>query len=563
MKRLLLLTLAASLSTLTTLAAGPSIASPGVYNSASYALAAFPNGGVAQGSIFVVFGSGLGPAAIAYNSSLPYQTTLSGTSVNVTVNGNPTACYMYYTSAGQIAAILPSTTPTGIGTITVTYNGATSPGAQITVVKNALGLFSLSQAGSGPAVIQGPNGAVNSFTSAFQPGETVTFWGTGLGPITGSDATTPPSGNLPGTTVTANIGGQNAVVQYAGRSGFAGEDQINVTIPSGVTGCYVPVYMTVNGVPSNFLSMSIANSGSVCSDADLYTSTDLQNVANGTGLRTGGVVLEQYALSISIPGIPISIPPEESEEGSGTFSKYPATTFLGSQGGLGNLAVSAGCMVFEYAGSSYADPVVPAGLDAGTQINVTGPNGTKPLTKGSLGNYSATFVAPSLSLTGSSTPPFLTPGAYTLDNGAGGADVGAFKVNITVPAAITWSNKSTVNTVPRTQPLTINWTGGAANALVYITGISPLAVNASTGNLLGAGQFQCVAPASAGTLTIPAAILSALPPSANISESGITVGGGIIIVSSQANVSPPPPSGLDVFLAGASSGDGKVGVTFQ
>ena len=33
-------------------------------------------------------------------------------------------------------------------------------------------------------------------TIAFQPGETVVLWGTGLGPITGSDATTPPTGNL-------------------------------------------------------------------------------------------------------------------------------------------------------------------------------------------------------------------------------------------------------------------------------------------------------------------------------------------------------------------------------
>jgi hypothetical protein len=103
---------------------------------------------------------------------------------------------------------------------------------------------------------------------------------------------------------------------------------------------------------------------------------------------------------------------------------------------------------------------------------------------------------------------------------------------------------------------------GAANALVYVVGDSPLGVNVATGNFLGAGQFVCVAPASAGTLTVPAAILSALPPSANISESGITVGGGVIIVSSSATTSATVP-GLDVFLTGASSGDGKVGVTFQ
>ena len=62
--------------------------------------------------------------------------------------------------------------------------------------------------------------------------------------------------------------------------------------------------------------------------------------------------------------------------------------------------------------------------------------------------------------------------------------------------------------------------------------------------------------------TVPAAILSALPPSANISESGISIGGGIIIVSS-STTAPATVPGVDDFSAGASSGDGKIGVTFQ
>jgi len=219
--------------------------------------------------------------------------------------------------------------------------------------------------------------------------------------------------------------------------------------------------------------------------------------------------------------------------------------------------------VYQFAGGSYSDPVQPPGLDAGPQINVTGPNGTKQLAKNSIGQYSAEFVSPSLNPLAPPPTKYLTPGTYTLDNGTGGVDVGAFKVNLTVPPAVTWSNKANVNTVTRSQPLTINWTGGAASALVYVVGESPLAVDATNGNFNGAGQFVCVAPASAGTLTVPAAILSALPPSANISESGITVGGGIIIVSSTTSTSATGVPGLDVFLAGASSGDGKIGVTFQ
>jgi len=561
MKTLFHLTLVISLSAAAALAAGASIASPGVYNSASYILSTFPNGGIAQGSIFVIFGSGLGPSTIAYNSNLPYQISLSGTSINVNVNLTSVPCLMFYTSAGQVAAILPSTTPLGTGTITVTYNGSTSAPAPIKVVKNALGLFTRNQQGSGPAVVQDSNSNYNSYLNAFQPGETVTFWGTGLGPISGSDATTPPPGNLPGTTVTANIGGQNAVVQYAGRSGYAAEDQINVTIPSGVSGCFVPVYFTVNGVTSNFVTIAVSGSGAICSDPNLFTSADLQNITNYQALRSGNIVLEQYSLAIS--GTPIPIAPEENENGTASFGSFTAATLLNSIGGLNpEVAISQGCMVYQYGtGESYVDPVLPKGLDAGPAINVTGPNGSKQIARTSTGTYATQFVAPTLG--GAVPTDFLVPGAYTLDNGAGGADVGPFKVSISIPPIVTWSNRSSISTVPRNQPLTITWTGGPANGDVYIGGISPLTANAATNSFSGAGTFICMAPSSAGTFTVPAAVLSALPPSATLSGPGYSIGSGIIVVNSEAGSSQTTVSGLDVFGAGASSGDGKIGISFQ
>ncbi len=162
--------------------------------------------------------------------------------------------------------------------------------------------------------------------------------------------------------------------------------------------------------------------------------------------------LDQIALAITIPGLPISVPPIENESGAGTFFKYDSATFLNSQGGLNTLAISAGCTIFQYSGSAYVDPILPPGLDLGPALNVTGPNGTKQMTKTATGEYSGTFSTPSLSLT---TPPtkFLTPGSYTVDNGTGGTDVGPFKASITVPTPVTWSNKSLVSNVPRSQPL--------------------------------------------------------------------------------------------------------------
>lgn len=560
MKTLVYMILVNALSAVLTLAAGPTIASPGVYNSASYVLSNFPNGGIAEGSIFVVFGSGLGPAAIVYNSSLPYQTSLGGTSVTVTVNGTNMQCLMFYTSAGQVAAILPSGTPVGTGTITVTYSGSISNAMPIKVVKNALGLFTRNQQGSGPAVVQDSNSNYNSYINTFQPGETVTFWGTGLGPISTSDGNAPPSGNLPGTTVTADIGGQNAVVQYAGRSGFAGEDQLNVTIPSGVSGCFVPVYFTVNGVTSNFVTIAVSSSGTICSDPNLFTTSDLQNITNYQAIRGGEIILEQYSLNIG--GIPITLAPEESEAGKGTFGSFDANTLLSSAGGLSpEIAISQGCTVYQFGtGESFVDPVLPQGLDAGPAINVTGPGGTKQIVRTSTGNYLTQFVTPTI---GGSPTDFLVPGNYTLDNGTGGTDVGPFKVNITIPPVVTWSNRSAVTTVQRNQPLTITWTGGAANGNVYIVGFSPLTSNASTNSFSGAGEFVCMAPASAGTFTIPAAVLSALPTSAILSGPGYSIGAGFIIINSNGGSTQITVPGLDVFGAGASSGTGKIGITFQ
>src|SRR5215472_5232344 len=124
--------------TLAALAATPHLsAQPTVTaaeNAASYLAPGLPNSAIAQGAIFVVYGSGIGPANTVV-APTPFQsTTLSNTSVAVTVGGNTMNAPMYYSSGAQVAALLPSNTPIGTGTITVTYNGQTSATAPITVV---------------------------------------------------------------------------------------------------------------------------------------------------------------------------------------------------------------------------------------------------------------------------------------------------------------------------------------------------------------------------------------------------------------------------------------------
>jgi uncharacterized protein (TIGR03437 family) len=553
MKATQLLTLAVCFGALNSLPAAPSIAALGVKNSASYANPGFQNGAIAQGSLFVVFGSGMGPSQIQYATSFPLPATLAGTSANVTVNGSTLPCVMIYTQDGQIAAILPSSTPVGTGTLTVTYNGSTSPTAPVTVAANSPGLFTRNQQGNGPAVVQDVNGNYNSFTNSFRPGQTVTFWGTGFGPISGEDAAPPPTGNLPGANVTAMIGGQTATVTYAGRSSYAGVDQINVTIPSGVSGCFVSVGLFVNGVASNFTSIAVSNTGNVCSDPNLFTSTDIQNVANGNPMRLGTALLSQFNVTGTLLGLPLKV---DYETGKSYYQTYTPANFLNSLTQLSDLAVSPGsCGVFQFSNGQFIDPVPATGLNAGAAINVSGGGTTMQMTNSVTGHYQGTFVTPNPL---SPPPPFLkSGGTYAVDNGSGGADIGAFKFNATLPPTITWTNKPSASTISRSQNLSITWSGGDPSSFVYVLGQSPIDTADETG-----AEFVCVAQNAAGGMTIPAAILSALPVSSNISEFGVTIPGGLLVVNA-TTITRATATGLDVFLVGTTTGDGKGAFTFQ
>ena len=66
---LLLLLLTLCFASATSHAQTPSIAADGIRNGASYTVAGLPNSGIAQGSIFVIFGDNLGPANIVQVSA--------------------------------------------------------------------------------------------------------------------------------------------------------------------------------------------------------------------------------------------------------------------------------------------------------------------------------------------------------------------------------------------------------------------------------------------------------------------------------------------------------------
>ena len=103
--------------------AQPNVPANAILNAASDAFVGLPNSSIAQGSIFTIYGTNLGPTSsppLAY----PLQTTLGGASVKVTSGGTTVNAIPVFVSPNQINAILPGSTPTGTANLTVTYNGA-------------------------------------------------------------------------------------------------------------------------------------------------------------------------------------------------------------------------------------------------------------------------------------------------------------------------------------------------------------------------------------------------------------------------------------------------------
>lgn len=533
-----------ALSMLLTIGASAQPTITTVASSATYLPPGLPDSGLAQGSIFVVFGSNLGPTTLAQVQAYPLATSLSGTSVTVTVGGAATPCLMVYTSAGQVGAILPSTTPAGSGTVTVTYNSQTSGTLPVTVVASNFGIYTIGQNGTGPAVVTNTKYGVITLTAPAKPGDPVILWGTGLGPYSG-DETEPPNETNMNVNAKVYVGDEPATISYEGRSSSPGLDQINFTVPTGLSGCYVPIAVVINGIVSNFASMSISADGSTCSDPAGLPSTAINEVVNNGSLKVGFIELQKIAFSATVPILGATNIKEDY--GAAYFYNFNDQALLASRG-LSSISSFNSCTVLICSNSDTCVPDnsalnVPQ-ISAGSQITITGPQGTAtlPLAANRVGEFHGPLG--SSTVVGSGTD-FLQPGSYTASNGTGGSVVGAFTADLTIGNPLTWTNQSTVsaqNSIDRTQDLTINFSGGASGDYVAILG-------SSTANAPGQDvtvTFVCTAPVSAGTFTIPSFVLSALPESGKITLDGISGTGGFLLFGNYPLSNTFTAPGLDL-----------------
>jgi uncharacterized protein (TIGR03437 family) len=523
----------------------------GVMNALSFERSWAPNYGIARGAYFVVYGTNF--ASTAVYAGLPLPPTLGGVSVNVTVNGTTTQALMSFANSTQINAVLPSATPAGTGTFTVTTSAGTTAPSPIVVVDSAFGLltwnygsgavkgFDASVDASNPYVLFGCSGC-----PAVNPGDVLELYGTGLGPVP-NDAT----GVAVSPPAQVYIGGVAAAVQYSGRSGYIGEDQINVVVPAGITGCYVDVAVVTGNFASNFGTLPVAAKGSrTCTDSVTPIAASILNGITQNGSYTIGSVSVSQTTS---PGI-LGIGGGTTDRGSAGFLKY---TSINTDAYAGAFAFSSvgGCSVWSFTVSENSQSAPPpfqfTSLNAGQDVNITGPDGLIAMPLQTLDGID-TYSTPS----GESSFIPASGGSFAFDNGSGGSDIGAFKVSLQMAPPVTWSNMGSISTVTRSSGLMVNWTGGDPTTNVTITGVSIGSFGGSSTSFVAA-SFTCQAPASAGTFTVSPAVLLSLPPS--ISLEGISIS---TLSLSNVTAKTFTATGLDYGYASASFAN-SISVAYQ
>src|SRR5205809_5786301 len=89
----------------------------GVVNAGSRLPRTSTSSGIAQGSLFVVSGRGIGPADfLQANFPLPTTAGLGGVTIQAAVEGATVDAIMVYVAPNEVAALLPSQTPIRTGT---------------------------------------------------------------------------------------------------------------------------------------------------------------------------------------------------------------------------------------------------------------------------------------------------------------------------------------------------------------------------------------------------------------------------------------------------------------
>jgi uncharacterized protein (TIGR03437 family) len=478
----------------------------GVFNAASYVPAGLPHGPIARGSIFTLFGRALGPEQGVQVSSFPLGTTLAGVSIDVCQQSACIPAIPVFVQQGQVNAIMPSTAPLGAVSLRVTFNGQAGSFTSATVAAVSPGIFSINSGGYGPAVAQNflaaDNQPINSAAAPAKPGGILVLWATGLGAGLNADNVAPQADDLP-AALEIWVGGKPVTVKrYQGRAPCcSGLDQIVFDLPPDTpAGCYVPIQIRANGAAlSNSATIAVSADGSPCTDpfnaiSERFRQGGRLGLVSATRTNTLFNFIEEDAEATT-------------DFANATFRAIAASPYYFDP--TISLPPLGACTVHTARGDVLAGDALPGSrsstgeLDAGADVRFATVAITRPETGAP---YSGKLAS---SPQGPDLPTSLLGAALNVQ-GAGGADIGAFQLQLQPPASITLTARAGLAIVDRNAPLEVRWQGGdPARDVVIITGVAVnLPENAST-------QFVCTSDPSTGVFTVPAYILQALPVTRN------------------------------------------------
>ncbi len=496
--------------------AAPVVFANGVVNAASFLQPPAAGSGLAQGSLISIFGANLGPEA-GVSADFPLSNVLAGVSVEIqTAGGGVLAALPLFVSSTQINALLPSATPVGQNTLAVRRDGVASSLVPFTVVGSSFGLFVspgivVSAAAAQRFVSENETPVVTRQAPA-TPGETVVLWGTGLGPVDGSE-TAAPQATAIDTPIEVMVGQRSAAILYQGRSPCcAGLDQINIRVPDDApAGCFVPLWIAVRGsLYSNIATIPISQDGSACRETPAIP-TPLPGAAVGRLLLRRAVDVDDalHPLDATTRDRAIgwfSLPSEVTPRAGSPFPRQTGTVValgLLQAAGLPALPPEGTCLVY----AAEAGELVYR-LDAGEAIELEGPAGrtTIPWT-----GSEYRLEAPPEAL-------FLGPGSYRV-SGPGGSGFPPFSTEMSVEEPAQWTAKGDSEGEARLRGLPIEWTAPAegVNSMLLVGRDT---VPGSGSEDLAPARFVCAASAAAQRFVIPPAVLANLPDTATALELG-------------------------------------------
>ena len=161
-----------------------------------------------------------------------------------------------------------------------------------------------------------------------------------------------------------------------------------------------------------------------------------------------------------------------------------------------------GC-VLNGGGGIYAFLVAGRTFDSG-RPEVAGPTGRRWPMEGMFAHFQAMLSDPEQTYDLAAVPPStLAAGEWAVE-APGGADIAAFRVPLRIAPPLRWLNRAALPRVGRSADLTLSWDpAGYTDRERVRAGLSR-----------GMNGISCEAPATAGSITIPASLIARVPPDA-------------------------------------------------